>query len=197
MSYDEMMADVLAWLNAQKIERATFVGHSMGGKVAMLLACRHPGRVDRLVVVDIAPKSYLWPAHRTNFAAMLELNLADIRARGDAELRLEGRIPSLSMRKFLTTNLERKDDGTWFWQINLPVLAAALPALEKNPLAPSNRFEGETLFLVGAKSTYVMPEDHAAIRTHFPAAEIRVLPGAGHNPHTETRPQFVAAVFSR
>src|SRR5205814_2604510 len=98
---DEMMADVLAWLNEQKIERATFVGHSMGGKVAMLLACRHAGRVDRLVVVDIAPKNYLWPAHRTNFAAMTELNLGDLRSRAEAELRLEGRVPSWPLRKFL------------------------------------------------------------------------------------------------
>jgi pimeloyl-ACP methyl ester carboxylesterase len=197
MSYDEMLGDVLGWLDAQQIDRATLVGHSMGGKVAMLLACHHPPRVERLVVVDIAPKNYFWPAHRQSFAAMNELNLADLRSRAEAEMRFEARVPSWPMRKFLTTNLDRREDGTWFWQINLPVLTAALPALERNPLAPDDRFAGPVLFLAGEKSTYIEPADHATIRAHFPAADIRVIAGAGHNPHMETRAEFVAAVLGR
>jgi esterase len=194
MSYAEMMADVLAWLDAQGIARATFVGHSMGGKVAMLLACRHPERVERLVIVDIAPKNYFWPAHRQSFAAMNELNLADLRSRAEAELRFEARVPSWPMRKFLTTNLERDPEGKWFWQINLPVLTTALPELEKNPLASGDRFDGPVRFLAGGKSNYIEAEDHAVIRTHFPDAEIRVLANSGHNPHMESRGEFVAAV---
>jgi pimeloyl-ACP methyl ester carboxylesterase len=197
MTYEEMLGDVLAWLDAQGIDRATLVGHSMGGKVAMLLACRHPPRVERLVVVDIAPKNYFWPAHRQSFAAMNELNLADLRSRAEAEMRFEARVPSWPMRKFLTTNLDRREDGTWFWQINLPVLTAALPALERNPLAADDRFAGPVLFLSGENSTYIEPADHATIRAHFPAADIRAIAGAGHNPHMETRAEFVAAVLGR
>ena len=195
MTYPEMLEDVLAWLDAQGIERATFVGHSMGGKVAMLLACRQGARVERLVVVDIAPKNYFWPAHRQSFAAMNELNLGDLRSRAEAELRFEARVPSWAMRKFLATNLERRADGTWGWQINLPVLTSALPELEKNPLAAGDRFDGSALFLAGAKSNYIEPDDHAAIRAHFPAAEIRAIAGAGHNPHMEARAEFVMAVL--
>lgn len=194
MSYPDMLADVLGWLDAQQLAAVTLVGHSMGGKVAMLLACRQPRRVERLVVIDIAPKDYHWPAHRQSFAAMNELNLADLRSRADAELRFEGRVPSWPLRKFLATNLERAADGTWSWQINLPALTAALPALEKNPLAPGDQFDGPALFLAGEKSTYLEPADHATVRGHFPRAEIRILPGAGHNPHLETRAEFVAAV---
>jgi len=195
MSYEEMMGDVLAWLDAQGLPRVMIVGHSMGGKVAMLLACRHPDRVERLVVVDIAPRPYFWPGHRASFAAMNELQLADLHSRAEAELRFEARVPSWPMRKFLTTNLERRADGTWHWQINLPVLTTALPELEKNPLAPDDRFAGPMLFLAGGKSNYIEPGDHAAIRAHFPAAEIRVLAAAGHNPHMETRAEFVSAVL--
>jgi esterase len=196
MGYTEMMDDVLAWLDAQGIARATFVGHSMGGKVAMLLACRSSARVERLMVVDIAPKSYFWPGHRQSFAAMNELNVADLHSRAEAEMRFEARVPSWALRKFLTTNLERTPEGRWFWQINLPVLTRALPELEKNPLAPADRFEGSTLFLAGEKSNYIEPDDHAAIRTHFPAAQIRVVPNCGHNPHMEARAAFVAEVFA-
>ncbi|MSU51906.1 MAG: alpha/beta fold hydrolase [Opitutaceae bacterium] len=194
MSYAEMMTDVLAWLDAQGIARTTLIGHSMGGKIAMLLACRHPERVVRLVVVDIAPKNYFWPAHRASFAAMNELNLTVLRSRAEAELRFEARVPAWPMRKFLTTNLERTPEGAWYWQINLPILTVALPELEKNPLAPADCFGGAVLFLAGEKSTYIEPEDHAMIRAHFPAAEIRVMSGAGHNPHMETRAAFVEAV---
>jgi esterase len=197
MSYEEMMGDVVAWLDAQQLSRATFLGHSMGGKVAMLLACRHPSRVEgRLTLVDIAPKDYYWPGHRASFSAMNELNLADLRSRADAELRFEARVPSWPLRKFLTTNLERDAAGRWRWQINLPVLTTALPLLEKNPLAPADRYEGPTRFIAGGKSTYIEPGDEAAIRAHFPAAEIVTLANAGHNPHMEMREEFVAAVLA-
>lgn len=195
MSYEEMMGDVLTWLDAQALPRASFLGHSMGGKVAMLLACRHPARVERLTIVDIAPKDYYWPAHRASFAAMNELNLGDLHSRGEAELRFEARVPSWPLRKFLTNNLERSANGQWRWQINLPVLTTALPLLEKNPLLPDDRYPGPVRFIAGAKSTYIEPGDVAAIRAHFPAAEIITLPNAGHNPHMETREEFVAAVL--
>ena len=195
MTYEMMMADVLAWLDAQSLPRVTVLGHSMGGKVAMLLACRHPARVERLIVIDIAPKDYYWPGHRASFAAMNELNLEDVRSRADAEMRFEARVPSWPMRKFLTTNLERRETGEWFWQINLPALTAALPDLEKNPLRPEDEFEGPTRFVAGGKSNYVEPSDHAVIRAHFPTSEIVVLPGSGHNPHMESREEFVRAVL--
>jgi len=195
MSYPEMMDDVIGWLDQQGLERVTMVGHSMGGKVAMLLACRHPGRVERLVVVDIAPKNYFWPGHRASFAAMNELNLADLRSRTEAELRFEARVPSWPMRKFLATNLERTAEGAWFWQINLPVLTAALPELEKNPLTADDRFAGPTRFIAGEQSNYIEAEDHSVIAAHFPLAEFKVIAGSGHNPHMEQRAAFVAAVL--
>jgi esterase len=194
MTYDEMMHDVLAWLDAQGLGAVTWVGHSMGGKVAMLLACRHPARVQRLVVVDIAPKNYFWTGHRASFAAMNELKLADLRSRAEAEMRFEGRVPQWATRKFLTTNLERGADGSWSWQINLPVLTASLATLEKNPLEPGDRYAGPTRFIAGGKSTYIEPSDEPVIHAHFPQAEILTLPNAGHNPHMETRADFVAAV---
>ena len=194
MSYAEMTDDVRAWLDARGLPRASVIGHSMGGKVAMLLACRDAARIARLVVVDIAPKNYFWPGHRQSFAAMNELNLADLRSRAEAELRFEARVPSWPLRKFLTTNLERDPQGAWFWQINLPVVTAALPELEQNPLAEGDRYDGPALFLAGGKSNYVEADDHPAIRRHFPRAEIRAIASSGHNPHLEARPDFVQAV---
>ncbi len=195
MTYEVMMDDVLAWLDANGLTRATFVGHSMGGKVAMLLACRHPEWVERLVVVDIAPRDYFWPGHRQSFAAMNELNLADLNSRAEAELRFEARVASFPLRKFLATNLERADGGPWRWTINLPALTAALPTLERNPLTAGEVFAGPTHFIAGGKSNYIEDSDHAAIRAHFPAAHVTTIANSGHNPHMEARAAFVAAVL--
>lgn len=194
MDYDALVDDVVRWLDAQALPRVTLVGHSMGGKAAMLLACRHPERVERLVIVDIAPRGYFWPGHRASFAAMNELELADLRSRAEAELRFEARVPSWAMRKFLTTNLERDEAGRWFWQVNLPVLTAALPVLESNPLRPEDRFAGPVRFIAGGKSNYIEPGDAAVIAAHFPAADLVTIAEAGHNPHMETRAALVAAV---
>jgi esterase len=191
MSYEAMMTDILAWMDAQSLARATIVGHSMGGKTAMLLACRHPERVERLVVVDIAPKDYQWAAHRGEFAAMTELELASLTSRSEAELRFEARVPHLGMRKFLSTNLERSDEGTWRWLINLPVLTETLPAMEKNSLDANDRFAGPTLFVLGGRSRYAEAGDHDLIRKHFPAVHIEVMADSGHNPHMDQRAEFV------
>lgn len=193
MTYEAMMADVLAWLDARGLGAVDLMGHSMGGKAAMLLACRYPERVRRLIVVDIAPKSYLSHGHRAEFAAMNELRLPGLQSRGEAEMRMEGRVPDWGMRKFLTTNLERAEDGAWRWAVNLPVLTAALPEVESDPLGESGGFSGPTLFIRGGRSRYVKDEDLARIAGAFPASRVETIAEAGHNPHMETRAEFCAA----
>jgi len=196
MTYKSMMEDVLTWLDVQGLKRVTLLGHSMGGKVAMLLACHHPERVAALIVVDITPKGYHWEAHQQEFAAMNGLDLTNLAGRAAAEKEFETRVSDWAMRKFLLTNLERTSDGGWKWAINLSGLTTALPALEGNPLTAADRYAGPTLFIAGGKSHYVLAGDDAAIRTHFPAARVEMIPTSGHNPHIETREAFVALVLS-
>jgi esterase len=196
MTYAAMMDDVLAWLDSQGITKATFLGHSLGGKVAMLLACRHPGRVTRLIVVDIAPKAYALPAHHEEFTAMNELDLSRLASRAEAEQQFEMRVPKWAMRKFLVTNLERDADGRWRWQVNLPVLTRTLPEMEKNSLAPGDHYAGPTLFVLGAKSRFVDAQDHEKILQYFPSARIETIAEAGHNPHMDEREAFVRVILS-
>jgi pimeloyl-ACP methyl ester carboxylesterase len=191
MTYEAMLEDIIAWMDVQGLAKVELVGHSMGGKTAMLLACRHPERVTRLVVVDIAPKDYSWAAHRAEFAAMHELDLGSLTSRSEAELRFEARVPHLGTRKFLATNLTQGDDNVWRWQINLPVLTEALPVMEKNCLRPEDHFDGPTLFVLGGRSRYAEAGDHALMRRHFPAAQIEVIADSGHNPHMDQREEFV------
>lgn len=194
MDYASMVGDVVAWLDEHGLSRVNLMGHSMGGKVAMLLACSHPERIERLIVVDIAPKDYLSYAHRAEFAAMNELHLPTLRNRAEAELHLESRVSDWAMRKFLVTNLEPLDGGGWRWQVNLPVLTEALQHLETDPLGAQDRWQGPTLFITGGKSRYVQPGDWAGILERFPMAEIEIIAEAGHNPHMDAREQFVGLV---
>ena len=196
MTYEAMAGDVAGWLDERGLERVTLMGHSMGGKVAMLLACREPGRVARLVVVDVAPKNYHWVANRESFAAMNELDLSTLPSRAAAERKMQTRVASWAMRQFLLTNLGRDETGKWKWLIDLPVMTAALPTLEANPMAPGDRYSGPTLVIAGNKSDYVRPEDRTAILDHFPAARIEIIGSAGHNPHIEAREEFVLTVLS-
>jgi pimeloyl-ACP methyl ester carboxylesterase len=195
MTYAAMLGDLLEWMDACGLPRITLLGHSMGGKVAMKLACDHPERIERLIAVDIAPKDYPGMAQRAEVTAMNELRLDDLKSRAEAEIRLEGCVPDWAMRKFLVTNLERNEEGGWRWIVNLPVLTQALPELIKNPLVEEDHFAGPTDFILGGRSRFVDPEDRAAICRHFPLARISVIPESGHNPHLQARAAFVQAVL--
>lgn len=191
-----MAADVVAWLDFQGLSQCHLIGHSMGGKAAMRLACDHPERVASLGVVDIVPRDYHSHSHRLEFAAMNELDLRTLSSRSEAELRLEARVSDWAMRKFLVTNLERVEETSWRWIVNLPALTRALPLLEADPLRPTDRYLGPCQFWRGLKSNYIRNEDWPKALGHFPSANLVSIEGSGHNPHMEARPAFVAAVRS-
>jgi pimeloyl-ACP methyl ester carboxylesterase len=195
MDYATLVADVVAWLDANANPDAHLIGHSMGGKVAMRLACEHPGRVRRLVVEDIAPKSYRHVRDRS-VEAITRLDLGTLVSRLEAEQRLEDLVPDLGTRRFLLSNLERTPEGGFRWIINLPALAAWLPALKDDSLRADHRFDGEVLFVLGGKSRAFVPEDADNVRAHFPRVRFTTIESSGHNPHTEARERFVAEVAS-
>ena len=196
MTYEAMAADVAAWLDGRGLGPVTLMGHSMGGKVAMLLACREPQRVGRLIVVDTAPRNYFWKENREIFSALGSLEVSALTSRAEADKKLQDRVPSWATRQFLLTNLDRDQTGRWNWLVNLPVLAAALSELEANPLGPADRFMGPVLVIAGGKSDYVQPGDWDKVAAHFPSASLRVIASAGHNPHIQAREEFVLSVLS-
>ena len=64
MDYDLMAADVRRFMDKQGYRPAVWLGHSMGGKVAMRAALVTPERVSGLVVADIAPVAVPPGLHR-------------------------------------------------------------------------------------------------------------------------------------
>ena len=173
------------------------VGHSMGGKAAMVLALRHPDLVERLCVVDVSPVDY---AGRSEFAgyieAMLGLDLTTLEHRRDADAALEEAVPNPTVRSFLLQNLRRGDDG-WSWQPNLAVLGRDLDALGGWPdeaLDGTAPYDGRTLWVAGEKSAYVAEEHVAAMDRWFPRNRRVTIKGAGHWVHSE-QPQVFTEVL--
>ena len=195
MAYPALAADVLAYLDANRLDRAGFIGHSMGGKTAMTLALSAPERVRWLVVADIAPAPS--PSdHRPILDALRALALDSLASRAEADAALARSVPDLGLRQFLLQNLVRGDGGLR-WRIDLEAIAEALPDLTGfPPTAPGAVYEGPTLFLRGERSDYLTVRHESRIGALFPRASIDTIAGAGHWLHAE-QPIAVAERIAR
>ena len=175
------------------------VGHSMGGKAAMVLALRHPELVERLCVVDVSPVDYESASEFTGYiAAMQALDLDTLEHRRDADAALAEAVPNPTVRSFLLQNLRRGDDG-WSWQPNLAVLGRDIGALSGWPaaaLADCPPYDGPTLWVSGQRSAYVRDDYAPAMDRLFPRNRRVVIKGAGHWVHSE-QPQVFTEVLRR
>ncbi len=193
MDYEVMAADLRAFMDDRHLVRASLLGHSMGGKVAMTFALRHCDRVERLIVVDIAPVRYRRSLEGL-LDAMLAVDLSRFRRRGEVDRALAGSVPDPSLRGFLLQNLAVRDDRL-VWRCNLPVLRRHLSEITGFPEALcGRRCDRPTLFLRGARSDYVREEHFGVIREHFPNARIETVASAGHWLHAERPDETVRHV---
>ncbi|MBO1074351.1 alpha/beta fold hydrolase [Roseomonas marmotae] len=192
MGYAEMAADVAETLQAHGAAPADVVGHSMGGKVAMMLALTRPELVARLIVVDIAPVDYP-PAYRPYAEAMLAMEMRPGLTRREADAVLAGAVPSAGVRGFLLQNLRLGEHPGW--RIGLAEIAAALPQIEAAPdFPPGARFDSPVLVLAGENSDYIREEHRPLFRALFPALRFGRVKGAGHWVHAEQPEGFLAAL---
>lgn len=195
MSYPAMAADLAALLDRLGLARASFLGHSMGGKAAMVLACTAPERVDRLVVVDVAPVDYgPRPDFEAYLRAMLAIDPARFTRRAEVEAALAEVVPDPRIRAFLASNLDTRD-GRLAWLPNLGALLASLRALAGFPAdlppAPAGL---PVLAIRGGRSDYVRPDHEPAFRRLFPALRLETVTEAGHWVHADA-PAAVLALL--
>lgn len=196
------MAELVAEDLAGYGEPVTLVGHSMGGKVAMTLALRRPELLRALVVVDIAPVEYPVQGGRTDdedeeaspfaayIAAMKAMDLGALESRADADAALKTAVPSRMVRSFLLQSLVREGVGAaaegWRWRLNLDLLERDLGELRGFPEPPPGAtFDGPVLWIAGANSHYVLPEDRDRMDALFPATRLVKVKNAGHWVHSE------------
>ena len=199
MTFALMAGDLAEFLDARQLNRARVLGHSLGGKVAMQFALTFPARVDRLIVVDIAPRAYA-PEHEPVFKALLALDLKQYHSRTQIEEALAPAIPDLTLRRFLLKNLKHRpaapksdEGGSFDWRIPLSSLFASYPKLCE-AITPSNTFPGPALFLRGGQSPYISDADAPLIRQLFPRAAIETLPTARHWVHADAPEEFARRI---
>jgi len=187
-TYPDLAAD-LAEVIAAHGGVADVVGHSMGGKAAIVLALQHPDAVNRLIVADIAPVPY-GHTQQPLIDAMRKVDLSAVATRGDADRQLRASISEDGVRAFLLQSLDVKAKK---WRLNLDVLERDMAAILGFPPL-SSAYPGRALFLSGAASDYVLPEHRPAIKALFPNAKFAKIPGAGHWLHAEKPREFEAAI---
>ncbi|HYH25016.1 MAG TPA: alpha/beta fold hydrolase [Blastococcus sp.] len=204
------MAELVAAELESFAEPVTLVGHSMGGKVSMQLALRRPELLRALVVVDIAPVEYPLQGGRTDdadeeaspfeafIAAMRAVDLESLKTRDEADAALRAAVRSRMVRSFLLQSLVREglgSDGRWRWRLNLDLLARDLGELRGFPAPPPGAtYDGPVLWIAGANSHYVLPEDRARMDELFPATRLVRIKNAGHWVHSEQPEVFLETI---
>jgi esterase len=192
MSYLALAEDIDEFIDQQRMASAHILGHSMGGKVAMQLATTRPQRVDKLIVVDIAPRSY--PAsHESTLAALRDLDLRPFKSFGEIDAALAPQIPSADIRQFLMKNLTRQRDDGFRWRIDLEAITSNYVALTK-PIAPTYTFAKPACFIRGGRSDYLQDKDFPLIKKMFPQAAFVTIPHAGHWVHVDAAEDFLKTV---
>jgi pimeloyl-ACP methyl ester carboxylesterase len=182
-NYTILANDLQYFMESHWIYKAHIVGHSMGGKTAMEFSLQYPDMVDKLVILDIAPKNYAG-GHEEILDTLNAIDLDKIQDRKEAEALMMERIPTFGTRQFLLKNLTRNAETQAFeWKMNLPVLQKEYQHILGN--ISDGKYDGETLFVRGRNSDYIQDDEIENIKKYFPNMILETIEDAGHWIHAE------------
>ncbi|MBS1572160.1 MAG: alpha/beta fold hydrolase [Bacteroidetes bacterium] len=188
MNLEVMAQDILDYMQFYNIEKAHLLGHSLGGKTVMTFAISYPEKVEKLIVVDMAPKAYP-PHHQGIIKALQSVDFSVVKSRPEAEKILSEYIHEKSVVQFLAKNIYWTEDKNLSWRFNLKTLAEKYNDFVSSPIK-FGKFQGETLFIGGEKSNYILPQDEFLIKQQFPLAKIITISNAGHWVQAENPKDF-------
>ena len=187
-TYMEMAEDVLRFMDAEGIAKASFLGHSMGGKTVLTLSQHHPGRMERMVVADIAARAYT-PHHGPIFDALLGTRTSEASSREEVQSQLTQALgPDPVLVPFLMKGLHRRKEGGFAWRFNVPVLKEALSGVVGEVRLSMNTLPA--LFIRGGESPYVSNEDLDLMADHFVHMDDHTIDGVGHWLHAQAPAEF-------
>jgi esterase len=189
------VSSLIALLDELALNSVHLIGHSLGGKVAMLTALSFPQRVRSLIVLDIAPVVYT-PHHNSVFLGLNNVDLETVTQRKDAEQQMSQYIIEPSTRQFLLKSLYKDEDQHWHWRFNLSGLEHNYNAIKIFPAPKDSQYNGPVTFIKGANSDYLLPEHQSTIAKYFPKAKAKVVENTGHWLHAE-KPQTVNKIIER
>ena len=198
-TYKDMCEDLLAYFVDEKLTRVSFVGHSMGGKLAMHFGLLYPDKVSHLAIVDIAPADYSKDHsgyHSNIIHNLMAIDLSSHESRRTILEEIRHRLNDYRLTMFLGKSLQLRGKGKFSWKLNLPVLLESLPGIyggldELNRYAPS---AVRTLFVRGEKSDYIQAHHEPKRMKYFPTSSVVSITGAGHWLHIEQPDRLVAAL---
>jgi pimeloyl-ACP methyl ester carboxylesterase len=194
-SFPAMADDLAEFIEEHQIENPVLIGHSMGGKVAMTYALENPGKVQKLVIIDISPRKYPERiTHTQIISQMMGIDLESTKTRGEVEKILDSKIPDPRVRMFILKNLYYKIDGNLAWRLNLDAINQSMDLLFDG-IRSESQYKGPTLFIRGGRSDYVPDEDTPLIKSMFPEAIIITIPGASHWVHADA-PEELCVLLS-
>lgn len=191
--YELMCEDVYNYIEHHQLEKVTILGHSMGGKTAMLFAVNYPKEVEKLIVADISPR-YYQPHHYTILKALNSVDFTMQKSRKEVESVLKEFIKEEGIVLFLLKNVYWKTKEQLDFRFNLESLTNNNSEVGK-ALPSFTHFEGETLFVRGEKSDYITSEDEPLITAHFSKATVKTIQNAGHWLHAEQPLSFFETVI--
>jgi esterase len=187
-NYDAMTADLEEFLQTEEIEKTCIMGHSMGGKVAMNFALHHQDQVKKLVIIDIALRSYIDTAqtlvHQKIIESLNKLDIIHVTSRADVEAELARNITQPALRKFLLKNLKRNNNGRFYWGLNLIALTDSIHELLKKIETGGQQFTGDVMVVSGKNSGYINSNDQLAFKKAFPHLRFEEL-DSGHWIHAD------------
>jgi len=189
---DVLADDIYKFIIAESLSNVHVLAHSMGGKVALKLLSLCPQLLDKIIIVDIAPKAY--PAgHEDIFRAMMEMPFSEIKSRTEADQHMLKYITDPMVRQFILKNLSRTESGGFEWKLNLKSI---FDNYEKILLSiyPEIKEQHEVLFILGENSNYIKAIDKTAILEKYPHAKFETIPHAGHWVHADNFEAFVSVV---
>ena len=184
-----MMNDIISLFNYLNVEKTNLLGHSMGGKLAMVIALLEPKYVSKLIIADIAPVNY--DNNETKIInSLLNINLNLIRNRNEADQILSKYIDKKFLRSFLLQNLELLD-GKYEWSINLLAIKKSLHDLRKFPSIKNiNKFDKEVLCIYGGNSVYVKEAHFKIFKKFFSNIFFHEIKNADHFLHIDKPLEF-------
>jgi esterase len=195
MNYPVMAEDVNRLIRYIGIDSCAMIGHSMGGKTAILLALKYPKLVSRLIVADIAPVVYSH-AYDHLLDPILALALDQLESRSAADKALKPDIPDIMLRNFLLQNLERKAEQ-WRWKVNWSAIDRQLNQLTGFPDMPADwKIDIPTSFIRGGNSEYIGAAEETEIKVHFKNVTVQTVNNAGHWLHAEQPDKFSQLALS-
>jgi esterase len=187
-NYDLMAQDVFDYCKANDLDKVSIIGHSMGGKVAMLFAANYPEMVEKLIVADIGPKFYP-QHHQIIYEALNAVDFSVKPSRAEVEEVMSRYITDFGTRQFLLKSLYWQEPGQLAFRFNLAVFNQNKDEIGK-PLSEHAIFNEPTLFIRGGNSNYILDEDFLIIKHHFPDSRIETIPNVGHWLHAENPKLF-------